>query len=348
MGKYREIRVGVVGLGFGRQVHVPAFQSLPGCRVVAITGRDRGRAEAAAAMIGGAGGFGSWREMLDAGGLDAVSIAVPPASQPEIAIAAAEQGLGVFCEKPAAGDVATAEAMLAAVRRYGVAHAVNFLFPEIPAWQAAKRAVAALADRHPLRHASLTWRVETYAQRHDLRDGWKRSPAEGGGALSTFVSHSAYYLEWLFGPLQSVMARLLPSTADDAQVTAWLTFESGLNMTLDVATNCPFGSGHRLDVYAHDGAVVLENQGADYVRGFGMRAESRSGDAPIPVEPILGDQDGRIWATARIAERFVERIRHGGSGVPDLTAGLQVQHILQACRQSDRTGRPVEVTRVGG
>jgi predicted dehydrogenase len=347
MGSQAEIRIGVVGLGFGRQVHAPAFRSIPNCHVVALSGRRRDQADAAAATIPGSRGFGAWQEMLDAGELDAVSIAVPPAAQAEIAIAAADRGLAVFCEKPAAGDVAAAEAMLAAVRRHGVAHAVNFLFPEIPAWQSAKRAIAALAARHPLRQAALTWRVETYAHRHDLHDGWKRSPGEGGGALSTFVSHSLYYLEWLFGPARAVLARLLPSAADDARVMAWLDFESGLHVMLDVATDCPFGSGHRLEVYGSDGAVMLENRASDYVRGFVMGAESRSGGPPETVEPIPGDEDGRIWATAQIATRFVERVRSGDSGSPDLTDGLRVQRILAACRESDRTGRWVEVPRAG-
>jgi predicted dehydrogenase len=343
-----EIRVGIVGLGFGRQVHAPAFQSVSGCRVVALASTCADRAQAAAAAMPDARGYGAWREMLEAGGLDAISIAVPPAMQPEIAIAAADRGLGVFCEKPAAGMVSQADDMLAAVRRNGVPHAVNFLFPEIPAWQAAKGVIADMAVSYPLRNAALTWRVETYAQRHDLHDGWKRSPGSGGGALNTFVSHSAYYLEWLFGPMRAVIARLLPSPADDAQVVAWIEFESGFRATLDVATNCPFGSGHRLEVYGRDGAVVLENIGADYVRGFNVRACSRSGSIPFSLEPIPGAEDGRIWATARIATRFIERMRYGGSGSPDLADGLRVQRILEAFRESDRTGGWVEVGRGEG
>jgi len=343
MGVEREIRVGVVGLGFGLQVHVPAFHSIPGCRVVAVAGRSLERAEAAAAVVPGARGHASWRSMLDAGGLDAVSIALPPAAQPEVAIAAAERGVAVFCEKPAACDAETASAMLAAVRRHGVAHAVNFLFPEIPAWHTARQAIRHMAADRPLRHAALTWRVETYAHRHDVHDGWKRSRDAGGGALSTFVSHSAFYLEWLFGPVRSVLARLLPAADDDACVTAWLDFESGLHVSLDVATDCPFGTGHRLEVYGRDGAVVLDNPDTDYVRGFRVHVQSRVGGSAGAAESVPGTGDGRIWATARVAAGFVDRIRTGGSGGPDLGDGLRVQRILDACRESDRTRRWVEL-----
>jgi predicted dehydrogenase len=315
---------------------------------VALSGQRPDKAAAAAATLSGARGFGSWREMLDAGELHAVSLAVPPAAQPEIAIAAAERGLAVFCEKPAAGDMAHAEAMLAAVRRHGVAHAINFLFPEIAAWQAAKRAVSEMAARQPLRSAALVWRVETYAHRHDLHDSWKRSPAQGGGALSTFVSHSAYALEWLFGPIRRVLARLLPSADDDAQVSAWLDFDSGLHATLDVATNSAFGSGHHLEVYGHDGAVRLGNSTADYVRGFDLEVSSRTGNVPVVLDSIHGDVDGRIWATAQIASRFVDRIRSGGTGGPDLADGLRVQRLIEIFRESSATSSWVEVPRASG
>jgi predicted dehydrogenase len=157
------------------------------------------------------------------------------------------------------------------------------------------------------------------------------------------VSHSAYALEWLFGPIRRVLARLLPSATDDAQVTAWLDFASGLHGTLDVATNCPFGSGHHLEVYGGDSAVRLGNTSSDYVRGFQLQAPSRASDANVLVDPIPGDHDGRIWATAQIATRFVERIRNGGAGGPDFGDGLRVQRLIDACRTSDANLAWVEV-----
>lgn len=41
----------MAGLGFGAEVHVPAFRAVPGVEIVAIAGRDRARAEEAAARL---------------------------------------------------------------------------------------------------------------------------------------------------------------------------------------------------------------------------------------------------------------------------------------------------------
>ena len=84
--------------------------------------------------------------------------------------------------------------MLAAVTKNKVTHAINFLFPEIPAWVAARERVVALATTAQPQRAVLVWHVQTYAHRHQLSDGWKRTPGSGGGTLGNFVSHSVVLL----------------------------------------------------------------------------------------------------------------------------------------------------------
>jgi predicted dehydrogenase len=339
------IRIGIVGLGFGQQVHAPAFAGIDGCEVVAIAGRDPQRAAAAAHKLEIARSFGCWETMLNDSQLDAVSIAVPPHAQPAIVAAAAKRKIAVFCEKPAAADVTSAAAMLAAVREHRVEHAVNFLFPEIPAWREAKRRIDELAARGGLRHAALAWRVETYASRHNS-NSWKRRAGEGGGALSNFVSHSIFYLEWLFGRIKQVQARLFPrESMDDSRVDAWIEFESGLPLTMSVATDCPFGSGHRLEVYGGDGAVVLANAGSDYVQGFDLQAPTRSAgdDLPSRVEDMNGSIDGRVWATARLARRFVDRLRADGPTTPNLVDGLRVQQVIEGFRRSHQLNEPIRM-----
>lgn len=342
------IRVGVVGLGFGAKVHGPAFAQIEGCRVVAIAGRSEQKAEAAGAAIGGAKGFLGWREMLDGAELDAITIAVPPALQPEIVCEAAARGLAVFCEKPAAADVTSAEQMLQAVTQAGVTHAINFLFPEIPAWITARERIHAMGRGQPLRHGALTWRVETYAHRHNLTDGWKRSIVEGGGTLNGFVSHSVYYLEWLFGPMRRLLSRLSPAGGgEDSRVEAWLDFDSGMTVSLSVAVDCPFGTGHRLEVYGHEGAIILDNPSPDYVTGFKLVTPTRTPSASLPLAKadFGGVVDGRVWATSQIAARFVSHLRSGGSPTPNLTHGLRVQRILQAFRHSHHLQQWVDAPR---
>src|SRR2546423_2111222 len=171
MNRSEQIRVGVVGLRFGVQVHVPAFRADTRCRVVALAGRDSERSALAANALGVERSFGDWRCLLADQGIDAVSIAVPPSEQPAIIEEAARVGKHVFCEKPVAASVVAAERALDCVRRAGVVHAIDFIFPEIDAWKTARRLIHQGGIGTP-RHFSYRWCIETFATRTRV-DSWK-------------------------------------------------------------------------------------------------------------------------------------------------------------------------------
>ena len=81
----------------------------------------------------------------------------------------------------------------------GIVHVIDFMFPEVEAWQQAR----ALLDEGAigrLTHFAYTWRIETYASRTGA-DTWKTRTIEGGGALGNFGSHVFYNIEWLLEPV---------------------------------------------------------------------------------------------------------------------------------------------------
>jgi predicted dehydrogenase len=332
------VRVGILGVGFGQQVHVPVFRADPRCEVVAICAKSLEHAARVAERLGVPQAYGDAREMLARGQLDAVSIAVPATAQPELVIAAAEAGKHVFCEKPLANDESAAAQALAAVERASVAHAMDFIFPEIGCWQRAHSILQA-ETLGKLRHAALSWRVETYAFAAG-RESWKIRSADGGGTLNNFVSHSLYYLEWLLGPVARVAARLTPRAASgDARVDVWLEMVSGCPVTVSVAADAFLGSGHRVEIYGDQGTLLLENRTTDYVNGFTLSVATRESRtfATEPCEP-LPHPDGRIGAVGAIARRFVDAILSGAPVKPNLADGVRVQHLIGVVRAADQTG----------
>src|SRR5262245_379569 len=107
------LRVGVVGLGYGRRVLVPAFQAHPRCQVVGVCGRRVDLARETAAELG-VRAYDSWRALIDDPHVDAVAVATPSDSHDTIAVAALERGKHVFCEKPLAASLDGARRMEAA------------------------------------------------------------------------------------------------------------------------------------------------------------------------------------------------------------------------------------------
>src|SRR5579864_6659158 len=91
------LRVAVIGLGFGQQVHVPAFRADSRCEVTTLCAASESKAADVASRLNVPQASGNWRELVSDAEVDAVSIAVPPRFQPEIASEALRQGKAVFC-----------------------------------------------------------------------------------------------------------------------------------------------------------------------------------------------------------------------------------------------------------
>jgi predicted dehydrogenase len=173
-------------------------------------------------------------------------------------------------------------------------------------------------------------------------DTWKLSRDQGGGTLNNFVSHSFYYLEWLFGAIERIAARLSPAgAAADDRVDAWLDFAAGVTCTLSVAADAFLGPGHRLEVYGEQGTLVLENRSADHASGFLLTVGTRESGSLIPVvTEDSGDprRDGRIEATSAIVRRFLDAIVSPQTVSPNLEAGVRVQELIDAARAADGAG----------
>jgi predicted dehydrogenase len=341
------IRLGIVGCNYGRTVQLPAFRTDPRCEVVALAGTDAARTAELARQADIPQAYGDWAQMIEQAGIDAVAVATPPRVQPAIAVRAIERGKAVFIDKPMAADLDGATVMLQ--RAGNCPTAIDFGFPEVPAWRKAKALIEA-GEIGAMRHVQVAFNVENHSTRMRLKN-WKSTTAEGGGALGNFVSHCFYYLEWLCGPIAGLSARLsgLPDDPKiETSVTLTLAFASGVSGSLAMSSASYLGSGHRLEIYGEDGTLVLLNPTADYMRGFRLSHARRPATAlaPVAVEDDPLDRnfsDGRIAVVARIAARFLDAIEARRPARPGFAEGHRVQVLLDAARRSHATGCWIDV-----
>lgn len=328
------IAIGVVGIGFGQAVIVPAFRRDPRATVAAICASTTERAESVAKRCGIARAFGDWRALADSVEIEAIAIAVPPALQPEIALAAMRAGKHVFCEKPLALTLAASRRLAVAAEASGVANTVDFEFAELPAWRCVKDLVRS-GDIGAVREVSWIWRVET---RPRPPDSWKADPAAGAGAIGGFAVHALYLAEWILGPAVAVEAARITS---GSQLDTWLALQSGASLSLSVATDAYLGTGHRVELYGDTGTIVVENSGLDHARGFAVTLGRRSDRtaARVPLEPDDSDGDGRIAPVASLANRFLDAIVYGTTVRPAIADGVRVAALMQAIEDAARTGQ---------
>ena len=339
------IRIGVVGLGFAQQVLIPAFRSDSRCVVAGICARRFDRAGQVAQNLGIPRAYRDSREMIADPGLAALAIAAPPAVQAGIALEAARAGKHLFCEKPLALDAAGAAHIIAAARAARIAHAIDFEFPELDAWQKARRVIQA-GTLGKLRQAVLNWRVESYSYRAQTGPSWKTQAGPGGGTLNNFGSHAFYNLEWLFGPIRRLAARFSRhETETEARVDLWAETAGGLPLNAAIAADAYLGPGHCLEIYGDAGSLRLENATADHLRGFTLRVATRSRAEyeRLPTDEDPGGQDGRILPVSRLVRRFLDAIESNGQVTPSLVDGMRVQFLLDAARAAARAGSWQEV-----
>src|SRR5262249_5808200 len=275
--------VGVGGGNCGRTVLVPAFRQDPRCEVVALAGTDAARTAELAQATNVARGLGSWQAVVEERAVAVIAVAVPPDLQPAIAQRALEVGKTVFLEKPLAADLPGAQVILESARKSERPAIVDFNFPELPSWQRAK-AILDDGGIGRLRNVVVTWNFANQATRLRL-DSWKTRGDGGGGLLGNFVSHCFYNLEWLCGPISGLTARLfaLPDRDADGSIAVALAFASGAGGSLQVSCASFLGSGHRIELYGEDGALVLANPTADYFRGFELSFARQDDDGLKPV-----------------------------------------------------------------
>src|SRR5262245_12356330 len=143
------IGVGLVGYKFMGRAHSNAYRQVATFfpdvalkpELTVVGGRDAAAVQDFATQFGWHSIETDWRKLVARDDVGVVDVSTPGDSHASIAIAAAEHGKHVFCEKPLANTLAEARQMLAAVRKASVVGMVNFNSRRVPAVQLAKQLI---------------------------------------------------------------------------------------------------------------------------------------------------------------------------------------------------------------
>lgn len=297
------IKVGVVGRHFGANVHAPALR-LAGFEVDGIRSHD-------------------WQTFLDDPSVQAISLAVPPFIQVNIAAEAFRRKKHVLLEKPVSANLEKARELLALAKKSRVIAMVDFELPLLKSWTAAKKRIDA-GELGRLKAVNITWTTMSFSEGR-YEDQWKHDSERGGGMLNNFGPHIFNYLEHFFGrvALLSCQRQFVTHGAISLDLTANLKFKTKEAVPIQVKLD---GRGpvplHRIEIKGELDEIILENKSADYVKGFTGENEAAE------------QKDGRIWAVHLVAKRFLEAIQTGKSASPSLEEGLRAEELLEEARRA--------------
>ncbi len=197
------MRLGVVGTGMIAKIVVPQLGSW-GCPVTAVAGTPQTLEEAhALADPYGAQVFATHDEMLAAGDIDTVYIAVPNFLHCAFALQALEAGKNVIVEKPLASNADEAERIAEAAREHGLFAFEAISTLHLPNYAKIRELLLRIGAVK-----IVTCNYSQYSSRYDaFRAGEVLpafDPAKAGGALRDLGLYNMHYIMGLFGAPQGV------------------------------------------------------------------------------------------------------------------------------------------------
>jgi UDP-N-acetyl-2-amino-2-deoxyglucuronate dehydrogenase len=233
-GAARNFRIGLVGCGRISKNHFDAIRKIEELELTGVADIDFERARKAGEEQGAAP-FRSLEEMLAANNVDVVAVCTPSGLHSAQGVAAAKAGKHVVTEKPMSISLPQADALIRATDDAGVHLFVvkqNRLNPPV---QLLRRAVdKGRFGRIYMANVTVRWqRPQEYYDAEPWRGTWEFD----GGAITNQASHYVDLVQWLVGPVESVMAKTATQArrieAEDSGIGI-LKFRSGALGVIEV------------------------------------------------------------------------------------------------------------------
>jgi myo-inositol 2-dehydrogenase/D-chiro-inositol 1-dehydrogenase len=377
----KNLNIGLVGYGFMGRTHsnafhqAPRFFDLPFRPVLkAICARDADRAKRFASNWGYEGVESDWRKLVERKDIDLIDIASPNDTHHEIAIAAAQAGKIVMCEKPLGRNAKEAEAMVAAVESAGVANTVWYNYRRVPAVTMIKQ----LLDEGRLGrifHYRAKF-LQDWTISEELPQGgeglWRLDvKVAGSGVTGDLLAHCIDTALWLNGSITEVTAmtetfikerkhnltgKVEPVGIDDA--SAVLTrFQNG-SLAMFEATR--YARGHKalytLEINGEHASAFWDLHDLHRIQYFDHRDEGKvrgwrnihvtDGDQPYMKRWwVPGLQIGYEHTFIHQFADFVEALGQGKGVAPSFRDALQTDYVTDAILASATSGQWVKVVR---
>jgi predicted dehydrogenase len=292
------LNVGMIGGGFMGKAHALAYAAMPMFfwpapaipvrHTIADVSEDL--AQDAAQRLGFAHAVSDWRRIIDDPSIDIVDIVTPNNSHAEIAIAAAQAGKHVICEKPLARTATEALTMLRAVEAAGVTHMVAFNYRHTPAVALARKFIEE-GRIGEIRNFRGTY-LQDWSADPDSPLSWRfQKKIAGSGAVGDIATHVIDMARYLVGEIAAVNAvtrtyiaeRPVPNTATDRlgaaprlegvpkaavdvddEVMTLLRFENGAVGSLEASRNA-YGRNNYLtfEIHGSTGSILFNYEQRD-------------------------------------------------------------------------------------
>ena len=212
----KTLNVGMIGYGFMARTHSNAYRKVSNFFdleyqpvLKTVCGLVEAEAQAFAEKWGYESYTTDWRKVVADKDIDIIEICVPNNRHAEIAIAAAQAGKIVICEKPLALNSEEALRMTEAVEAAKVPNLVSFNYRRIPAVTLAKQLIdeGRLGKIFHYRANFLQdWTISADVPQGGMATWRLDAKAAGSGVTGDLLAHCIDLALWQNGPIQNLTA----------------------------------------------------------------------------------------------------------------------------------------------
>lgn len=373
MRAHPSLRIGIAGFGSIAKTHAYAIRNLayyyPGlpfsAAVTSICTTDAERAKALADAYDLGAAAASFEAMLEDPDVDIIDICTPNHLHYDMIRQALAAGKHVLCEKPLCVSMEQARELARLERESdricGMVFNNRFM---APVRQARRLIDEGRLGRILSFRASYDHNSSTFA---DRAPHWKQDGDFGGGVLADLGSHVLDLMYYLCGPFASVqgLSQIAFPSHGAWQTNADEAFYMTLRLTgggcgTVVANKLATGANDDLSftIYGERGSLryhlmepewlyFYDNDRPDAPYG-GERGFTRiecGGRYPAPGGSFPSPKAAVGWLRCHVASmyEYLNCVATGTPFSPSLADGAYIQAVMQAARESDRTGQRVTV-----
>lgn len=387
----QDINIALIGGGFMGKAHSLAYAAMPmffwpaPARPVRKTVVDVSEelASTAAQRYGWESYATSWQDVIADPDIQVVDIATPNHLHAEIAIAAAEAGKHIICEKPLAPSAEDAKRMLDAVEKAGVVSAVAFNYRRTPAVALAKKYIEEGSIGRILNFRGTY--LQDWSADPDSPLSWRfQKKIAGSGAVGDIGSHVVDLARYLVGEIDSVSSvvstfiteRPLQSSGFDAlggastsadgprgpvdvddEAMTLVRFVDGAVGSIEATRNA-WGRNNFItfEIHGTEGSIFFNYENRDELQvSFKNDPADRRGFRTVYTGPNT-PYGQALWPIPALgigygetkiieAYEFLKAVAEGGSVRPDFADGYQTALVDEAILESGRTQQWTPVVR---
>lgn len=248
------LKFALIGTGGIAQTYAQAFRQSEFCKLVAVADIREESAKAFAEPFG-AKAFSDYKTLAENSEIDAVIIATPPNTHPEIAEFFMNFGKHVLCEKPLCLSVAEAKEMIETAEKTKVIFTMATKFRYCADVVKAKAIIASgvLGEIVQFENA--------FTAKVDMSKRWNsQKEISGGGVLIDNGTHSVDIIRYFLGAITEVLALETSGTQNlsvDENVKLLAKTENGIAASVDLTWGINKELPNFISVYGTNGTLHI-------------------------------------------------------------------------------------------